>query len=1450
MNNAQLSFVSTPGGLAPNFLLSGSVQDLKSSLNVEIIASLPPGSTIKSATIAIDLWRATTATKTVSMLGEFKKPIGSFLLQAEFSIGRTGEGEDFHYNYVNNNSYKTLFSITIADIDGDTTLYQYNYQFNYANPTPTLSDFGFDSNVQVGDDINITGLNVENPTADSPSYIEFSFDELELIAGRINSGVNPQFNPTLNYNSGGSYTLENNTLENDNFYQITALAYWATGYSIDVNSPQYLFLIARPKIANVIPYDVQDDGSNDGVNDPDGSTQIIASISLSPVGYVKYKPVEVKFIFYDSSDNEIASSIRPYNANATGLQDYDITLGSLVQKTPSVFLMNGIPGYKVKAEVKVTISISSIDPISQQPIVQQYIQYRQSDAESIIFQQGVAPILPLTIGNTWDLVSNGNPSSYPTLYNQAPTLGISGYFLKNAQFMSKYSRNLDSDKTEFLIQYKLNNGTFTNVVSAALIQQGSEDIKQTMINAKNSQSIQYSSNGRYANIVGPSGVMGPNQKPLVFYIPNVQGTGEDAVTFTENDRVVISVTVIDTTNKWFGSPSTVTNTSSAILSNSIFMVNQIPTYSYTPSDVGTAEEPYINNIDVDISNNRVSVLNNNVLSTVPETQVIADSSVNIITQTARGWTVVNTGPVVVGTTPTIPKVNLYYYNKSMSTPSFTMGQVNQNTDLGMWYVINQNQGAKQYPFLIAYTTPDPSANWYKSKVFYAPVDSGDNPIPDPMRSGFTLLYTGTDNGTLYPEIPDNRRVKLAVNANLSNPSTPNPNLSTEEVMTVSIQTSSNAAQTNAGDFNFTLLYAGVIRNGSYTTTLFTDPLLNVNIPINTTFSMFSDNTFFRNVDTPSGGFVITETDDSVSDFILPALERSTYNVQYSILDPNKNNTVVRGLISTNTTISTLNTPQLTDFTVYNFDYTTMNDNDTTSISFNLSFNPYVLDRIDGVNVYFNRNGLSDLVGTFETNQTNTSIDLSNYTWAIKTSATITFVPFRDNRVESELEKIENVSSTFTSRIIYNVPKLSAPTNITLTGGVINSSSNTVINWNNENEFNYELKITKNTDASQTITNINRNGTTASAILPIDTNNIASYTVTLKKLFAEDSSPIVTITFNTINVITSNMNVVVSDPSNLTSVTASWGAPTFSGPAGTSISNNIATIYLTDNGNRINTSVNAPSIETSGTKYLVSYPMGTTLQLRMNVTAYIQYTITYSPDNSSSFNSSPVGVPVSSSTPYTMSTVPSVSLSSTTSPVTTVLVQADPSTPSLLLDLNAKGLEAEGFISVVLVITQDGTDEKPAGCEVLLQFPPVPNSQYHSNNSSLGTNSFLFPNVVGGNGGTTGNANLASDEFSSTLPLNVSPTGLSNNSGSYKLTIGHADISGNSVGRYGLSTLKFPPNSGFESGQEANIMAILTTRRGTDIMVDKFTFISPPIARNVTITTDGVQYFCNFELVEP
>ena len=158
-----------------------------------------------------------------------------------------------------------------------------------------------------------------------------------------------------------------------------------------------------------------------------------------------------------------------------------------------------------------------------------------------------------------------------------------------------------------------------------------------------------------------------------------------------------------------------------------------------------------------------------------------------------------------------------------------------------------------------------------------------------------------------------------------------------------------------------------------------------------------------------------------------------------------------------------------------------------------------------------------------------------------------------------------------------------------------------------------------------------------------------------------------------------------------------------------------------------------------------------------------------------------------------------------------------------------------FISLVIVLTQDGTDAKPEGCEVLLQFPLAPTS----------SNPFLFPNVVGASGAV--NANLVGAESSTAVPINVSPTGLSNNSGSYTLTIGSANVSGNNVGRYGLSSLTFPADSGFVNGQQANIMAILSSRRGTDVMVGEFTFATPPIASNVSVSTTGGNYFINFTL---
>ena len=1420
------AFINSKTGVSSPFSLGGSIKDLKSSLKVSLTSTLPSGFAVVKAGVVIDKWLKTTNSAPTDVSWFFTNG------NAKFIVGPTDSADVVYSNFVSGDSYRILFQVSVRDTNGATVMYQCAYKFNYLNPVPTFTNFSFNNNVASGDDINVTGLTIMSPSpfpGDIPAEVSFEFNELELRIGDVNDENNNGYNPVLAYNPSGNYTLSSNELQNDNFYEVTAIISWESGYSTYVNSSQQLFVIARPSINDVVPYDAQNDGGNDGVHfnppssDIDTSDQIIATITLNPVGYENYLPSQVKFVFFDSNNNEIGSSDNAYDAVSTNLQSYNITLDSVILVNSSTPLLNGLPGYTVKAIVIVPIVIGGTTYPEQE---------RSSDPKSVVFKQGVAPILPLTIGNTWDLVCNSNPSSAAALYNSSPVLGISGHFLKNAQFMSGYSRNLDNTATKFLLQYTLNGGAAQNVVSAALVQQGSEALQQTMINAMNS--LVSSPNGQYVNVVGPSGVVGSSQKPLVFYIPKVQGS----VTFGESDVVNVVVTIIDSDNEWVDSPATVSNTSSPVSTvNGVTMVNKIATYSYTSADAGSAMEPFIANVDV--TNNVVSVLTDNVLSTVLKTDVIADSAASMITQAAKGWTVVN--PAAVN--GVVPKVNLYYYAKGTS-PSFTMGQVNQSSDLGMWYVINQNTGAKQYPFLIAYTdstqapTSTNKASWYKSKIFYAPTTSSANPNPDPTQSGFTLLYTGNDDGSLYPEIPSNRRVQLVVNAGLSNKNT---DVSNELVAGVNIQTSSNAASTAAGDFNFTLLYAGIIRTGSYTTTLFTDPLLNVNIPVNNSFSSYFNSSIVNNLNTPSGGFVIEKNSStSTSSFVLPLLTQNAYNVQYSIQNPNNSNAVVKGLVSADTTISTLNEPQLTDFTVSNFDYNTVNDDQKSSIVFDLTIAPYVLDRIDGVHVYFtsdsNSNISSTLIGTFTASQSGCEISLSSLSsWNPYTSGTITFVPFRDNRVDSHVDETENLLATWTAPTVWNIPAINKPSvsgPITLTGGVVNSSDNTVLNWVNDTgsayaypvAFTYTLTMSMY-PASANSVQYTTAAAAASAILVLAANTTNAYYLELKKVFNGQSSDADTIVFDSVKVDTSVMVVSVLNPSNLTSVKASWVAPDITG-TDSSFANNVASLCLTDNGAPLRT-VTASTIETSGGSYSITNVMGTTLQLCMSVTAYVQYFI----NSGVSANSSTVSLPLGNTTQYTVSTVPNVALSSATS---TVLIQ-DTATPSLLLNLDAKGLEVEGFISLVVVLTQDGTDAKPEGCEVLLQFPSAPTS----------SNPFLFPNTVGGAG--SGSANLVGAESSTVAPLNLVPTNLSTNVGNYTLTIGSPNTSGANVGRYGLSSLTFPAGSGFANGQETNIMAILSSRRGTDVMVGSFTFVTPPVASNVSVTTVNGQYVLSFNL---
>jgi len=1480
------TFTSAASGTESSFL-SGSIQDLKSSLKVTLTSSsLPSGYVVSLARVSTDKASANTSAHFHDVTWHFNGEYAKFIIGSP-----TNATADVVYNFVSGTAYRIQFQITIQDtnvpaplpgalpfIPPAPVMYQSNYTFNYVDPTPGLTDFTFNANIESSDPINIVGLNIDSAYKalypnDIPTSITFQFNEQEYSSNNVNDELTEPYMPNLPYSPTGSYTLPSNELNNDNIYEIVAIANWGQegkGYSTYVRASQDLFVLARPEIDNVVTYDAQNDGGNDGVGiggvDTDSSTQVIATITLNPVDYENYLPSNVKFIFYDSNNNQVTFSIQTYNALSTNSQSYNITLDDVNNNLidPAVPLLNGIPGYTVTAEVVIPVQIGSLNTT----------QTRISDPVSVVFKQGVAPILPLIIGNTWDLVSNSNPSSAATLYNSSPLLGVSGYFLKNAQFMSGYSRNLDNTATVFLLQYKLNGAPLVNVVSAALIQQGTEALEQTMINAMGS--VVNSPNGQYANVVGPAGIVGTAQNPLVFYIPNVQGT----VTFNESDVVNVVVTIIDTDNEFVDSPATVSNTSSPVTTvNGVIMVNKIPTYSYTSAQQGQTVEPYISNVDV--ANTVLSVLSNNVLSQVNKTQVIADSAASMITQSPQGWTVVNPAAVMSGNPPQLkfPKVNLYYYAATSSySNSFTRSQINQTSSLGMWYVIYQNGGAT-YPFLTAYTQPTGSGDafpgFYKSKLFYAPPE----PSITPTKNGFNLLYTGVDDGS-YPEIPAGRRIKLTLSLLYSDPTSLNPGIDNENIGAIAIQTSSNVNEVRTGDYNFTLLYAGVITDNSYTTTLFTDPIHNINIPVDNAFSIYFNNSIIDNVGAPYGNVDILNT-TPVSSYTLPNLTENTYTVQYSIQNPNNNNAVVKGLVSALTTISTLNQPLVTDFTVSNFSFNTFNNNQKSSIVFDLAFNPYVLNNIDGVHVYFtsdlNSNIALTQIGTFKTTQNGLEIFLlsgpesnvlgsganpvlnnlapllngGNLLWNDYTSATITFVPFRDNRVDSAIVETENLFATWTAPTVWNIPVIDKPSvsgDILLTGGVVNSDSDTVLNWTFDTgsntsvtypypvAFSYTLTMTEGSSSPVPCT-VNVLGGTASAELDIDLDNddidTYSYVLTLKKVFQGQSSLADTITFNSVVVDTSDMDVSISDPSNTNSVTVSWVDPIFTG-TGSSSANNVVSLYLTNNGVPMKV-VNDDTIEVSGGSYDILPWIGYIYQFCLSVTACVPYSV----NGGSLVDSSAVPLALGPITAYTVSTIPNVALVPYTalgSDSSTVLIQ-NTTTPSLLLNLNAMGLETEGFISLVVVLTQDGTADKPGGCEVLLQFPQNPTS----------SNPFLFPNVVGAAG--SGNNNLVGGESSLASPLNLVPTGLSTNVGQYTLTIGSVipDNANTTIGRYGYSSLTFPANSGFVNGEDSNIMAILTTRRGTDVMVGTFNFAAPPVASNVSVNNVNGQYILTFTL---
>ena len=511
------------------------------------------------------------------------------------------------------------------------------------------------------------------------------------------------------------------------------------------------------------------------------------------------------------------------------------------------------------------------------------------------------------------------------------------------------------------------------------------------------------------------------------------------------------------------------------------------------------------------------------------------------------------------------------------------------------------------------------------------------------------------------------------------------------------------------------------------------------------------------------------------------------------------------------------------------------------------------------------------------------IDVTNdfsLPWQDFDFANISFEAFRDRRVTTTgasfgtINFVESGSSDF-GKTIWNVPVMNSPGwngPITLEGGVRNSSTATKLSWMqvhnmNNVDFTYDFTMMKN-DNSTSLIHDDSGLAQNFKILTIDPNANAKYNITLASVFTpvttgsmrEVSHHPDTIEFNTIHVDVSGINISVQNPSNTTKVNLSFNDAVVSGNTFTiagatesaTFDTNIAeqhvmftstdpTMALTRLFPTNNVIERVVSPATTKEYLLPSGSiLGQNFSFFMRLKAFIKYKVTEytnatpTTPTTEILTTSSVEIADQTATDdnsqYIVSSIPIIG-----NAFTTTLDLVDES-PTLNFLLDATGCEVEGFISVVIIIAQDGTESNPGGEAVVNVFPDTGATSDYSND-------------VAGSGAAPLNPRLTAGESFTTTPLTITGAVYGSHTADYTLTIG--DIN-DATGRFNNSTLKMPPSSvsGFTDGATLNLWILATTRRGTRFSSLTATYTPPVVIRNLSISKIDDDYYANFIAEEP
>ena len=1443
------SFTSAPGypTLPSGLSASGRFYDMKNSISFSTDILLPtPSYRVTKYSVDIDRTDKSSPSnvlhKPYDLLLKLQSSETTNNLRLQPTTISTNHCDNITYPFVNGNTYRILYEIYITHTVGSVTtkykLLHTQYFTYFANPV-TLSDFVFSDNVQQNDPILVSGLLLVPPTdlsgnpmlgADTTEpegtsdfgAVQFTFQEAEPCSGTtLNNQPTEPFVVDMSYNSLGSYTLQPNasySLQSGKIYKVDAEANWALGYSTFTRSSQNLYILNRPVITSIDVKDLVTEDRTTPVVD-------ITTDALSNSGTVA-APSKIWFEFYDSSNTLVAITGGTGSVDASGNptssgtnisinNEYSFGLDDINTLGGEGLVVDTI--YKVKAVVK-------YDGESCLPNTPQW--RRSDEYENVIFDL-VKPVINSI--SPYDVQNDG---------------GEDGVFHPS-------STDVDS-ASQIVATVTINNAAYElyapshirfNIYNSSGTTKLAETTERAFTNSLTSGTQLYDILLSEITLIG--GAQALTNGTLYKVKAEVRLLDHDSdvelresqiftnLTFSQNIAPVPSVVI---SNSW----ALATNDNP---SSSPSHFNGSPLVGISGYFMKTAQfgSSYSKQLDV------------------TTTEYLLEYNLN----GGSSWNLVT-------------KAVLIRQNSLSPSPSGTF-----RVDVGNAHAIAAANNATV------------SANGRYSNVvgdrslpiiFHIPQDQGSGNAfteADTVKVRVTVIDTtgmwSPGNDTSSPRLSNSLQLinKIEsynfVNGEATEPW--NSQTGNQLVLNIPVDWKSIHADSVKVGYKYS-------SGASYTYQTFNSPASSVSI----------------NVD-PSLGTTLYYSVAYIVDNVNLGVNATTQGLTVEKNVPNKFFPVSSDYTVSSATYKTFNSDSESSI---EFTLALAADSKNRMDGVNVYFtSPSVgTGANDGSNIDKVRIGsyttdgtktitlLAATGGLLKVMDASGNIVDSASSWDDYDMANITFEAYRDARVNSTSAPYVAVNSasdpvpsdfyvesggqsTFgtssDSNPIWNVPDLTPPNEdasgnnvYELSGGVVNievGSAYHTITWptasdSNNVPFTYDLKVTEN---DTTVLVDQQNLTGPSYVIPIDLVNLAKYTVEVTKVFngllpsgERELSETDVIVFHTVEVDTSSMALSVQNPSNTTSVTLSWLAPVISGNSITasgyessSFANNIYAQYIKyridASGNYERLDLSGNLIESSPSLYtLPNTNLGTLYDFVVYVEAQVKYTL-----NGAVYStkSTPYSVPLTPQVPtleskYVVSTIPSVVVPYS-SPV---LVQGS-SNPTLLLSLNANGLETEGFISVVVILTQDGTASKPEGEQALLIFPD-PNSSHP----------FSFPNTIDGTSGAgAGDVRLAGGDSATSAPRNLSSSVLSSQNSNYTLTIGNVNTSGPNDGRYADSQLEMPStaNSGFVANEIVNYMVMVTTRRGTDIGVGSFTYQSPPAIQNVQIVNNNGAFYVEF-----